>query len=66
MVAIDVCSSDNPSHPLALHLYIHLTEAGEPGTDGAGIGEAAADLLATLNISMSGHLEHMPGHLYLR
>merc|ERR1712188_171440 len=58
--------SDNPSHPLALHLYIHLTEAGSPGHAGAGIGEAAADKLAELNISGFGHLEHMPGHMYLR
>ena len=36
------------------------------GGPGAGVGERAADLLSALNISESGHLEHMPGHLYLR
>jgi hypothetical protein len=55
-------------HPLALHLYIHLTEAGVPGHGGkgAGLGEAAADAMRALNVTGSGHLEHMPGHLYLR
>jgi tetratricopeptide (TPR) repeat protein len=54
-------------HPFALHLYIHLTEAGIPGLkDGAMVGEHAADILQRLNYTGSGHLEHMPGHLYLR
>jgi len=55
-------------HPLALHLWIHLTEPGIPGQGGpgAGRGEDAADLLAALHLTGSGHLEHMPGHLYLR
>jgi len=55
-------------HPLALHLFIHLTEAGVPGhnSTGAGYGEIAADRLLLLNVTGSGHLEHMPGHLYLR
>ena len=50
-------------HPLALHLYIHLTEPAVPGRGGpgAGWGESAADLIATLNLTGSGHLEHMPG-----
>ena len=55
-------------HPLALHLFIHLTEGGQPGhaSKGAGLGEVAADRLLALNYTGSGHLEHMPGHLYLR
>ncbi|KNC85190.1 hypothetical protein SARC_02609 [Sphaeroforma arctica JP610] len=55
-------------HPLALHLYLHLTEPGVPGHGGpgAGLGEHAADVLSSLNLTGSGHLEHMPGHLYLR
>ena len=48
-------------HPFALHLYIHLTEAGVPGMkDGAMTGEQAADILRSLNYTGSGHLEHMP------
>ena len=55
-------------HPLALHLWIHLTEPAVPGRKGAGAGrgENAADLLLALSLTGSGHLEHMPGHLYLR
>ena len=55
-------------HPLALHLWVHLTEPAQPGRGGpgAGEGERAADLLSALDIAESGHLEHMPGHLYLR
>ena len=54
-------------HPLGLHLYIHLTEAGIPNSPvGAAMGEVAADRLKVLNYRGSGHLEHMPGHLYLR
>ena len=60
----------NPTHPLALHLYIHITEPGTPGFHGPGIhagrGDAAATTLAALNLTGSGHLEHMPGHLFLR
>jgi len=69
-VLVSVLSSTEPTfarHPLALHLYIHLTEAGVPGMkDGAMTGEQAADTLRSLNYTGSGHLEHMPGHLYLR
>ena len=52
-------------HPLALHLYIHITEPLSPGVD-ASAGEAAADALRLLNFTGSGHMEHMPGHLFLR
>jgi hypothetical protein len=64
--------SDNP---MAMHLYIHLTEGGMPGSSAAEHpnddlsatrGAAAATRLELLNISGSGHLEHMPGHLFLR
>lgn len=50
-----------PLHPLALHLYIHAIEASiEPGR-----AEAAADRLAHL-VPGSGHLVHMPAHIYWR
>ena len=51
--------------PLALHLYIHITEPLSPGADAAK-GELSADKLAKLNYTGSGHMEHMPGHLFLR
>jgi tetratricopeptide (TPR) repeat protein len=50
----------NPSHPLALHLYIHAVEAHEPEK-----AEAAADRLLPL-VPGAGHLVHMPGHIYMR
>jgi tetratricopeptide (TPR) repeat protein len=57
--------SEAPTHPLALHLWIHLTEqSSEPGT-----GEREADLLASYLLktkSKVGHLVHMPAHTYLR
>jgi len=51
----------NPDHAGALHLYIHAVEASnEPER-----GVAAADRLRTL-IPGSGHLVHMPAHIYAR
>ncbi|MFT4653789.1 MAG: tetratricopeptide (TPR) repeat protein [Patiriisocius sp.] len=50
-----------PEHPLALHLYIHAVEASnQPGR-----AEVAADTLADL-VPGSGHLVHMPAHIYWR
>lgn len=49
----------NPDQPQAAHLYIHLVES-TPHPEQA---EAAADHLVTL-VPGSGHLVHMPGHLY--
>jgi tetratricopeptide (TPR) repeat protein len=51
----------NPDHAGALHLYVHATEAsGHPER-----AVAAADRLRTL-IPGSGHLVHMPAHIYAR
>ncbi|MCC5887762.1 MAG: hypothetical protein JJT88_15105 [Gammaproteobacteria bacterium] len=51
----------NPDHPGALHLYIHAVEASaEPE-----LGVAAADRLRGL-VPGSGHLLHMPSHIYAR
>ncbi|MEK6805356.1 MAG: hypothetical protein AABY95_01750 [Pseudomonadota bacterium] len=51
----------NPDHSGALHLYIHAVEAsGDPDR-----GVAAADRLREL-IPGSGHLVHMPAHIYTR
>ncbi len=51
----------DPDHPLALHLYIHATEAS-PDPRRA---EASADRLRFL-VPAAGHLVHMPGHTYIR
>jgi tetratricopeptide (TPR) repeat protein len=51
----------NPNHPGALHLYIHAVEASTNPDRGA----AAADRLRTL-VPGSGHLVHMPAHIYTR
>lgn len=48
-------------HAGALHLYIHAVEASEQPERGV----AAADRLRTL-IPGSGHLVHMPAHIYAR
>lgn len=48
-------------HPMACHLYIHAMEASsEPQR-----ALKAADALAGL-VPGSGHLEHMPSHIYIR
>lgn len=55
--------SEIPSHPLALHLWIHLTEQSNNPAE----GEEAADRLSTQQKrSKFGHLAHMPAHTYLR
>lgn len=51
----------NPRHPLSLHLYIHAVEASSRPER----AEAAADTLADL-VPGSGHLVHMPAHIYWR
>jgi len=50
----------NPYHPGAIHLYIHAVEAERPE-----LAADAADRLRLLRIN-TGHLIHMPGHIYLR
>ena len=52
----------NPNHPQAAHLYIHLMENGPDPK----VAEAAADKLATPLAPGSGHLVHMPAHIYYR
>ncbi len=51
----------NPDHAGALHLYIHAVEASKNADRGA----VAADRLANL-LPGSGHLVHMPAHIYTR
>ena len=59
--ALETVMARNPDHPLALHLYIHAVEA----SSNPGRAEEAADRLATL-VPGSGHLVHMPSHIYWR
>ncbi len=51
----------NPNHPGAIHYYIHTVEAS-PHPERA---EAGADRLRNL-VPGSGHLVHMPSHIYQR
>jgi tetratricopeptide (TPR) repeat protein len=50
-----------PEHAAAIHLYIHLMEASVD----ARKAEAAADRLGPL-MPTSGHLVHMPSHIYYK
>jgi tetratricopeptide (TPR) repeat protein len=50
----------DPSHPGALHLYVHLMEPVAPEK-----AEAAADRLGGL-MPGAGHIVHMPSHIYQR
>ncbi len=52
---------DYPTHPGALHLYIHLIEP----TTTPERAEKAADTLLTL-MPAAGHMVHMPSHIYQR
>ncbi len=51
----------SPSHPLALHLYIHAVEA----SPNPGRADAAADRLRQAHPGL-GHLVHMPSHIDIR
>lgn len=50
----------NRQHPGILHLYIHLMEMSHIPEDAA----VSADTLTTL-CPDAGHLNHMPGHIYM-
>ncbi|MBK9308227.1 MAG: hypothetical protein IPM58_14370 [Nitrospira sp.] len=50
----------NPNHPGANHLYIHAVEAVHPER-AIEVAERLAGLMPG-----SGHLIHMPGHIYIR
>ena len=59
--ALETVMARNQRHPLALHLYIHAVEA----SSNPGRAEDAADKLANM-VPGSGHLVHMPSHIYWR
>jgi tetratricopeptide (TPR) repeat protein len=50
-----------PSHPLALHLYIHAVEASPQPEKAAAPADRLRDLMPGL-----GHLVHMPSHIDVR
>lgn len=54
---------NEPNHPLALHLWIHLIEQGPT----PNLALKQADTLFELSTnSKIGHLMHMPSHIYFR
>lgn len=61
----------NPRHPHALHLHIHLAEAGSPLAESGPVSESAhravesAHMLSDIS-PQTGHLVHMPSHIFLR
>ena len=61
IASLEAVMEADPDHPLALHLYIHALEA----SSNAAKAEPAADRLTNL-IPGSGHLVHMPSHIYFR
>ncbi|HEX5008037.1 MAG TPA: tetratricopeptide repeat protein [Hyphomonadaceae bacterium] len=61
LAALESTIARSPRHPLALHLYIHAMEASSSPQS----AEAAADTLSAL-VPGSGHLVHMPAHIYWR
>jgi tetratricopeptide (TPR) repeat protein len=61
ITSLEAVMAADPDHPLALHLYIHALEA----SSNAKRAEPAADRLANL-VPGSGHLVHMPSHIYFR
>jgi tetratricopeptide (TPR) repeat protein len=61
IAALERTIARSPKHPLALHLYLHAMEASAD----AAKAEAAADTLYTL-VPGSGHLGHMPAHIFWR
>lgn len=58
---LETAIAANPSHPGLNHLYIHAMEASPD----AHLAESAADRLAG-SVPGSGHLVHMPSHIYVR
>jgi tetratricopeptide (TPR) repeat protein len=58
---LEAVMKQNPDHAGALHLYVHAVEASADPQRGV----VAADRLRTL-IPGSGHLVHMPAHIYAR
>jgi tetratricopeptide (TPR) repeat protein len=58
---LETVMKQSPQHPLALHLYIHATEA----SPNPGQADEAAERLRRLCPGL-GHLVHMPSHIDIR
>lgn len=61
LALMDHVMTRSPRHPGANHLYIHINEA----SSNPGKATPSADLLRDL-VPGSGHLVHMPSHIYIR
>jgi tetratricopeptide (TPR) repeat protein len=59
---VETVLARSPAHPQAAHLYVHLMENGPDPK----LAEAAADRLNAPLAPKSGHLVHMPAHIYYR
>jgi tetratricopeptide (TPR) repeat protein len=59
---VETVLARSPRHAQAAHLYIHLMENGPDPK----LAEAAADRLNAPLAPASGHLVHMPAHIYYR
>jgi tetratricopeptide (TPR) repeat protein len=61
LAALEHVLADNPSHPGAIHFYIHTVEA----STNPKRAERYADRLGA-QMPGAGHLGHMPSHIYYR
>jgi tetratricopeptide (TPR) repeat protein len=61
LTTLETVLERNPTHPLAIHLYIHAVEASSNPERAEGPADTLADL-----VPGAGHLVHMPAHIYWR
>lgn len=61
IATLEAALTQNPQHPLALHLYIHAIEASPQPEKAAAPADRLRDLMPGL-----GHLVHMPSHIDVR
>ncbi len=60
LAVLDYIAEKEPNHPGANHYYIHAAEAEHPD-----LATPSADKLTDMDLQ-SGHLVHMPSHIYIR
>jgi tetratricopeptide (TPR) repeat protein len=61
VATLEAALTQNPQHPLALHLYIHAVEASPQPEKAAAPADRLRDLMPGL-----GHMVHMPSHIDVR
>eukprot|EP01084_Bolivina_argentea_P239490 402538_1 len=64
-----VLSEGGDTHPFARHLYIHITEPSKSGFGKESAGrayEVAEKLFEQFKHTQAQHLQHRPGHTFLR